>query len=82
MFQRFFRALFGNAASRRTPVLALAVEVLEERVLLAGDTFWTDGAATDNDFKTDANWDPQNAPIAANPVPGVPDTGIFENLVT
>lgn len=75
MFERLSRALFGKRSPRHRDRPPVAAEVLEQRVLLAGNTLWTDGAAGDHDFKTPGNWT-NGVPWPANPM-GAPDTGVF-----
>jgi hypothetical protein len=83
MFRKGIAKLFGknhrNVRRRGVSYRFVRAEVLEERVLLAGDVQWTDGAG-DHDFKTAGNWFPAAVPGPANPLPGVPDKGIFLGL--
>jgi len=89
MFHKIISTLFGNSRRRRrarrrrrsrVSPIAAEVQLLEERILLAGTVFWTDSAAGDHDFGTKENWNPEEVPVAANPFPNTPDTGVFENI--
>ena len=82
MIQSFIRNLFpsdARAHRRCSSHSVVAAEVLEQRILLAGDTYWDDAAVGSHDFGHGGNWT-NGQPIATNPAPGVPDVGIFRDF--